>query len=448
MIRHIFRSAALLVLASVGVWAQSDSPSPPPPAGPTPFGSGEQPGIRYAGKSFPHNVLFLSLAQETAYDDNVLNNNAQRRADESFSLGARIGFQHERKQSSLALDYQPDLLLYREVPGYNVMNQGLQVDAKYQLHPRFGLRLRDSLQYHTGIFSPRSGEDLMPGLGSPTSLNDTVFTPLARLFENNVRLDAGYQKSYRTSLTFFGGFLTRDFLGRTAAQQGLRDTQGVQAGTQYSYRLSRSDTLGVLYLLGNMHVGDASRALIHTGFASYARQFSPSMRLDVFGGPQYARLHDRFTLTLPFLTLTGQLYRTRWHAALGGTFTRQSENTVLQISAQRIVTDSGGLLVGAVSNSEVAVNVRRRLARSWHANWNLGVANSKVLDSGIWSGEIQSRNSGIALEHSLTENLTARLRYNFVHQRSAGSMALANALDRNRVSFGISWQLRAIALGR
>lgn len=466
MIRASFRIFLAVTLTACAAFAQAQpggQASPPggqasqpggqansSPAGPAPYGSGEKSAPRYSGNTTPRNALFFSVAEETAYDDNALSDNRNRQGDTTFGLAARLGFREERKGLTLALDYQPDALIYRENQHLNAFNQGLQMDAAWQPYERFKVRLRESLQYRRGLFSPGSGEDLMPALGAPTALNDSVVRPLARTFENNTRLDLAYQKSSRSAVTLFGGVVERDF--HEATGERLRGHQGVNSGVQYVYQLSRATTLGGTYLLQTLHFEPHSRSLVQSGFFSLARRFSPGTRLDVFGGPQYARLDDRFTVELDFLgspvQLSGRIFRTRWHAAAGGVFTRSSENTAFQITAQRIVSDGGGILIGAVSNATLGLNVRRRLARRWHASWSLELARSALVDSQAYKGTVATQSSGIWLERSLTETLTARLRYNFIHQRTTGQSPLFHEIDRNRVSFALAWQVRKIALGR
>lgn len=455
MIRQSFRVALYLVLAGCGLWAQSTQPTPEPAPPDSmqalrPFGSGEQPRRNYAGSSFPRNVLLFSLAQETAFDDNVLSNNLDRRSDVSFGFAGRMAFRQERKRLTFALDYHPDLLLYRETPG-NVLNHGLELDLNYQPAPRLALRLRNSLHYTTGVFHPRSSEEFMTALGAPARLNDTIFVPRHRTFEDNLRFDAVYQKSHRTSLTFFGGLQNRDFILEASSRERLQDTQGINAGVQYLHRLDRASTVGGLYLVQNLQFGDQSRALIHTAFFNYARRLSPGVTAEVFAGPQYMRSRERFQTELIFLgsraTLAGEIFRAQWHGALGGSVTMRSSETVFQISARRMVTDGGGLLISAVSNVLVEVSARRRLARGWHATWNLNVAHSRAMSSFLPDTTLESQSVGLALERSLTEDLTARLGYNFQRQRG-GPVLLQDEIDRNRLTLGFFYQLGKIALGR
>lgn len=444
-------AACALVLAGAA-WAQTQpAPERQPAPGPSPYGNGEQLLLRYSDDAAPRNTLLFSLRQNTAYDDNVLNNNALRVADVAFELGAHFGFQQQRKKFSFALDYSPGAVMYREQSSQNALNHGLQFDAQYELHPRFTLRLRESAAYRTGILFPAAGEDFASRLGPPAVSNSSLYTPLTRQFETTSRADLIYQKSYRTSFSVFSGYNLRDFRRGAATQAPLADQQGVSGGFQYSYRVRRSTTLAGVYVFQNLHIGD-SRARIHGMYASAARVLSPRLRVDVWGGPQYAQLRDHFTLDVMLfgmpLQLVGDSRRERWNAAGGGSLAVSSERTALLLRGERTVTDGGGLLASAAVNESFSVSLRQRIQRQWHGAWNLSLARTSLIDSPVGNGSIRLFNSGVSLERSLTEQITARATYNFVQQVSRGNVPFAAGIDRNRVSLGLAWQVAKHGFGR
>ena len=414
--------ALLLLLACLGARAQSPTPASGSAQGPSPYGNGEAPRLDYAGRSSPRNVVSLEVAGETAYDNNVLNDNARRLSDGAFAFSGRLAFQQERQHLRFALDYQPDVLLYRETRGRNALDHGLKLDMQYTFNPRFALRVRESLHYRTGVFYPRSSHSFLPELSSPTRLNDAIFTPLTRSFQNNLRLDAVYRRTRRTSFNLFGGLLNRNFLGEVTEQPGLRDHHEVNAGLQHLYRLSRDSTLGTLYLFQDMRFGEESYSKVHSVLFSFARQLSPGTTVHIFGGPQYTRSQNRFTSELDLFGLrflvSGQILRSGWHPALGGAVVQRLNKTVFQISARRTVTDSGGLLIGAVNHILMETSVRRRMGRNWHAFANLtaGHASAVLFDD----SDIRTQTAGFGLERSLSETLTTRVGYNLIHQRSGG----------------------------
>jgi hypothetical protein len=169
--------------------------------------------------------------------------------------------------------------------------------------------------------------------------------------------------------------------------------------------------------------------------------------LSVFGGPQYSRLHEVLTLPLgPFtLRIPVSLGTSNW--ALGGTVTKQLDKTAFQLTAQHQVSDGGGLL-GAVVSSSVGTSVKRRLPGHWDATWSAGYANNNSLDTTHSHGAYQSLTSGVGLARSMTEKLTVRVGYDFLHQRGTGQSQSFGDFDRDLWSVQFSYRFHEIALGR
>lgn len=446
MIRQCLRAVILMTLAPAGLWAQAGGTAAGSSEGPAPSGNGDAAPLQNTGDSIRRNVLLLSMASETAYDDNVFSTSQPRRGDLSFHLSPRMVLREERKHLTLALDYQPDLLLYRETRGFNAFSHGLQLDARLRFTSRFNLRLTDSFSYRVGIFQPRPSEEVAPQLGPSASLNPTVFTPLGRQRENNMRLDMVYQKSARTSLDWFAGFQDLHF-GRVATASSLQDTQGVKAGLEYLYRLDRHNTLGALYLFQKLTSQQGQRAIVHTALLSFARQLSPNVTLSVFGGPEYTSLQDNLILDPLFFRTAFPIARTRTHWALGGAFTKRSKDTESQISADRRASEGGGLL-GPVISSSINLNVRRRLVGHWNATWSFIYADNSALGAAQSRSHVRSGAASVSLGRQLTKNLTTQLGYTYIVQHSADPTLLFARFNRNRVSFGVFYRYHEVPLGR
>ncbi len=444
------KSSQILLWLALACFAQAQNGGAPggPKPGPSPYGSGEKPRLDYTGHSSPQNILSFGLTGETAYDDNVRSDNRVRFGDAVFSLAGRLGFRQERKRLTFASHYEPGVQIYRDTPGLNVLNHGAGVDLNYQFTPRFALRARDSFSLMTGIFHPRTDDKLVPEMESPAHLNSSVITPLARTLENNARVDAVYQFTRRSSLDAFGGLLRREFLNVPANEVVLRNHYEANGGLQHLYRLDANTTIGTLYLLQGLHFA-TSHSTVHSGFFSLARRLATGTTLSIYGGPQYSRSSNRFTSEVDLFGLRGLLtlrsFHAGWHGAVGGSLVRESDRTAVQISARRTVTDGGGLLASVVTNTLLDVTVRQRIGRAWHASWNANASQSSAV---LFDSEIRGSSMGLALERGLTEALSARLAYNFLHQRSHGPVPLLTDIDRNRVSFGLSYRVGAIALGR
>jgi len=416
-------------------------------SGPQTYGDGEKVGLNYAGTSPPRNILALGLNVGSTYDDNILGNNQQPVGDAAFQFGPSLNVHREGRRLNLALSYQPHFRIYRRASELNVVDQTLGFDAAYRASSRLSFRARTSAFYTTGIFEPIRNEEFLPGLGSPSSLNDTLFTPSARQLTWSSRIDASYQASKRDSIDVFAGQSKLDIREQFSNARSLQNTEQKDAGLDYQHRLSPHTTLGINYQYKDIRFGSDSRDLVHSAFFSYAQQVSPSLMLSVFGGPQFSHLNEVVAFLLgPFsFRLPVSLATSNW--ALGGTLTKQLDKTAFQLTAQHQVSDGGGLL-GAVVNSSVGTSIRRRLPGRWDAIWNAGYANNSRLDSTSTRGSYQSLTAGVGLERSLTEKLSVRGGYDFLHQRGDGQSLLLGSYDRDLLSVQFSYRFHQIALGR
>jgi opacity protein-like surface antigen len=383
----------------------------------------------------------------STYDDNILAKNQQRVGDAAFQFGPSLNVRREGQRLNLALSYQPHFRIYRRASELNLVDQTLGFDAAYRASSRLSFRGRTSAFYTTGIFQPNRNEEFLPGLGSPSSLNDTVFTPTARQLTWSSRIDAAYQASTRDSVDVFAGQSKLDFKQQFSNAGSLQNTEQKDAGLVYQHRLSPHTTLGINYQYEDIRFGSDSRALVHSAFFSYAQQVSPNLTLSVFGGPQFSHLHDVIGLALGPFTFRIPVFLATSNWALGGTLTKQLDKTAFQLTAQHQVSDGGGLL-GAVVSSSVATSLRRRLPWRWDAIWSAGYADNRGLDTTASRGAYQSLTAGVGLARSLTEKLSVRVGYDFLHQRGTGQSQLFGDFDRDLWSVQFSYRFHEIALGR
>jgi len=420
---------------------------PGSPSGPQTYGNGEKAGLNYAGTPSPHNILVLGLNMGSQYNDNVFGNNQQRVGDVDFLIAPSLGLRREGSRLSLALNYQPSFQIYRNASELNALYQTLGFDASYRVSSHFSLRARTSASYTNGIFQPTQNEEFLPGLGSPTSMNQTVYTPTEKQLAISSRIDANYQASPRDSVGLYVGGSVLDFEQQVSSAGNLQNTQETDAGLLYQHRLSLHTTLGANYLFQDILFGPDSRTVVHSVFLSYAQQFSPSVTISVFGGPQYSRVNELASLSLSPFTVQAPVSLAQWNWALGGTLTKRLDGTAFQLTAQRQVSNGGGL-IGAVVSTSVGVSARRRLPGRWDAIWSGNYANNSSLGSGASEGSYQSVTAGFGLERSLSERLNVSLGYNFVHQRGYGLAPLLGDFDSDLFSIQFSYKFRQIALGR
>jgi hypothetical protein len=420
---------------------------PDSPLGPQTYGTGEKPGLNYAGTPSPHNVLLIGFSTGSNYDDNVFGNNQQRVGDVDFSIAPSFSLRREGSRISLGLSYQPRFQIYRNEPELNALYQTLGFDASYRVSSRFSLRARTNASYTNGIFQPSQNEEFLPGLGSPTSLNQTLYTPTERQFAISSRIDANYQAGLRDSLGLYVGESTLDFGQQVSSAGNLQNTQENDAGLLYQHRLSLHTTLGANYQFQDISFGPDSRSLVNSFFFSYAQQFSPTVTMSIFGGPQHSHTNEIVPVAFGPLTFQVPVLLAGWNWAMGGTLTKRVERTAFSLTAQHQVSNGGGLL-GAVISTSVGVSVRRKLPGRWDAVWSGGYANNSSLGSGGPAGSYSSGTAGFGLQRPLSERVSLRLGYDYLSQRASGQASSFGDLNRNLFSIQFSYRFRQIALGQ
>jgi hypothetical protein len=420
---------------------------PGSPSGPQTYGNGEKAGLNYAGTTSPRNILLLGLNLGSQYNDNIYGNNQQRVGDVDFLIGPSLSLHREGSRLSLGLSYQPNFLIYRNASELNTLYQTLGFDAGYRMSSRFSLRARTSVFYTNGILQPSQNEEFLPGLGSPTSLNQTVYTPTERQLAISSRIDVNYQASLHDSVGLYVGESTLDFKQQVSSAGNLQNTQENDAGLLYQHRLSPHTTLGANYQFQDILFGPNSRTLVHSAFFSYAQQFSPSVTISVFGGPQYSRTNEIVPLPLGPITLQVPVLMAGWNWAMGGTLTKRLDRTAFLLSAQHQISNGGGL-IGAVISTSIGASVRRQLPGRWDAVWSGNYAKNSSLGSGASAGSYSSVTAGFGLERSLSDRVSLRLGYDYLSQHGSGQVPLLGDLSRDLVSIQFSYRFHQIALGQ
>ena len=427
--------------------SNADEPRTESASGPPSYWDAQNAGPSYAGTLSARNLLLLGLKMGSSYDDNIFRNNQSTVGDVDFLFGPSLSLRREGSRFSLALNYQPQFRIYRKVSEQNAVDQTLGFDLTYRASPRASFRARGSAFYMTGIFQPSQDEGFFPGLSSPSSLNETLFTPTARQLRWSSRIDATYQASVRDSVDLFLASSRLDYRQQILNDENLQNTEQNEAGLLCEHRLSPHTTVGIEYLYEDIRFGPDSRTLVQSAFFSYAQHVSPSLTLSVFGGPQFSRLAEVVILPVGTFTLRIPDVQTGWNWAVGGTLTKQLPKTAFQLTAQHEVSNGAGLL-GAVVSSSARASVRRRLPGRWDTIWSAGYADNTSLGSAASRRAFQGLTAGAGLERSFTEKLSFGLKYNFVRQRGAQQSRLFGNLDHDIWSVRFSYWFHAMALGR
>jgi hypothetical protein len=431
-----------VMLLPVGLEAQTAAPAP---AQPSVYGSGVQTPLQYAGEAAQSNQLALSMGVSTFYNDNVYQINSQRLGDEAVSFDSHLTLSRQTENLTISFDYLPYFLLYRQIDQYDRLNHTADLNLTYRLSSRFIVGLYDTFSYENGVFQSLTGQQIMSGLGSPTALNQTILPYTIRTLSNSSGLDLTYVKSHRTSLTLTGGYNQRKFGSQVAAGQPLYNSRGLSGGLQFQYGVTDHTSFGLLLLhqdatyQGGEVFGSNLRFQNESAFVSVGSRLFRTVEVTLFGGPQYVRTIGQSSV--------GNSVAGQFHGSGGGSITKEVRNTALDLSLQRSVSDSGGVYTSVI-NTNATFGIRRRLVGRWEANCYGGAARADNSLFQLGNERTDALTGGIDFSRRLSRGSVFHISYDTTHQLTKGTLPISATFDRNQVTIGIDYRLKAIPLGR
>ncbi|HXN24892.1 MAG TPA: hypothetical protein VOA41_19330 [Candidatus Dormibacteraeota bacterium] len=406
---------------------------------------------RYAGETSLLNGVDLELHSAVTSDNNVFGLNTHKQGDVLFQEGASFSLLTRRQAWDLWLQYRPDYVFYKSASSINQFTHGFDFDTDYRVTRHVTVRLKDSLAYESGVMLPRLNADFALPVGLPATLNTTIFTPTARAFSNQAGFDTTIQFSRRSSfdLTTAYAFRRLSHLGPTVAN--FFNTRGVSGGFGFQYRANERLTIGPRFLYQDYRFGSVARDQTQSVFLNVLWDMGPSLSISAFGGPQYSNANGQFLRRStdptqpPYVFVPGG--HKGWNMAGGASVSLRAEKTLLRFSAQRIVSDGGGLLT-AVTNTSEAVELRRRLTRYWDIVLTGSNARSLSLPGAFGRGQVDAQSFGVALERPIKENLSVHGEFNFLRQRTNQIVPFEANMNRNRVMIGLFYRIGTYKLGQ
>lgn len=436
----------LIILLPVSSAAQTVTATAPVMPQVPLFNFANQMPLQFAGEAGPGNLASLSFGVSTLYDDNILSENAARLSDEALSFNSDLAVSGRTERLMVKFDYTPFFLLYRQYDQYDRLNHAANFNLTYRLSPHFILGLHDTFSYATGAYPAITEQQILSGPVSPTALNQTIFPYTTRTLSNMPGLDLTFLKSGRTSFSLSGTYNQRRFGSQGGTGVSLYNTAGFSTGLQYQYRVTAHTSFDLAlihedstYRGQNGLFGPVQRFQVESAFVSLASRLGPTLNVAVYGGPQYIRSIGP--------SVTGLKAPDQVQGAGGGSITKQVRNTAFNLSLQRSVSDGGGLYTSVI-NTNAIFGVRRRLTGRWEANLHGGAGRSDASLFALSNSRSDTAILGIDLTRPLREGDVFHVSYDSMHQLSKGSLAVAPDFDRNQVTVGIDFRVKAVPLAR
>jgi hypothetical protein len=433
---------ALVVLFPLGLAAQTTSSASDQGSG---YGTGVQSPLQFAGENAPENLVDLSFGASAFYDDNVLGSNIDRVSDEALSLNSRLDIARQTEHLSLNFGYTPFFQLYRQFSQYDQLNQTANLNLAARLSPRFVLGLYDGFGYLYGGYPTLTEQPILTGSAPPTALNLLILPYTVRTLSNTTGVNLTFEKSRRTSVTLSGGYNLDRFGNQGGVGGALYNSKGASGGIALNYRTTEHTRFG-FHLL---HQDDTyrgggvfryqQRTQIESGLFSVKSQLSPTLTVTLNGGPQYVH-------TLGHSSgqpgLAGGFY-----GAGGGSVTEEVRNTALTFSVQRNVSDGGGLYTSVISTS-ANLGVRRRLVGRWEADLHGGAERGTTQFSQVGNEKTDVVIGGLDFRRPILNGSILHISYATMHELNKGTFQVFQGFDRNQVSIGVDFRVKAFSLGQ
>lgn len=405
------------------------------------FAPGAQSPLQFAGEGAALNQVSLSIGVSSLFDNNVLDNNADRISDEALALTSHFDATRQSEHLTISFDYVPFFTVYRQLQAYDRLNQSANLRIGYLLTPRVRLDAFDSFSYQNGIYPGLTGETILSGSPSPVALNSLIYAPTLRTLLNSPGLSLTFEKSRRTSLTLSGGYSQRKFGSAGVVGQPLYNSTGFDGSFQFQYKATEHTTLGFSLLhedstyQGGQIFGALERSQVESVFFSAGSRLTPSVTVSVYGGPQYIHFLGSSSGLVNSLEGSG-----------GGSITKEVRKTALNLSLQRMVTDGGGFYTSVMSTN-ATLGVRRRLGGKWEVDLHAG--GSQIDTALLLTNEkTDAMIGGIDLTHPLRGGSSLHFAYDSIHELSEGSLPVLANFDRNEVTIGFDFTLKTIPLGQ
>src|ERR1051326_3712120 len=401
----------------------------------------EIPPLTTSSEELYTNVLDLSLQVSALFDDNALSNNLNKHSDTGYDVQPTIEFKQELEQLQWNFFYSPGFSANQHFSQRRYFSQIAGTSLTYLLRPHLQLDVHGRANVKTNPFDQLDHSFSSPHSGLLDQTNTTVILPRYKQIGEEGGLGLTWLTSAFTTISLSGNFSElryRDIPGVNIQQLKKLNTRIVNGRATVAHRVSAKHTLGVLYDYQDLSFPLAhARTVVHSiqGYDEFS--ITPSMKLTVFGGPEYSRVHDQVELSFFFFTFTIPSFTTQWSSAGGAQYDWQGAHSAFRGSFVRKVSDGGGL-IGVVRLYDGRVDFRQRLTRRWTAVLDGDYATNNSLGP-VSSSSLHSYAGSLGIERRISRDLSANLTYSRLHQNISGTLTGFRVDDDDRVMLSLQY---------
>src|SRR5215472_1403638 len=292
----------------------------------------------------------------------------------------------------------------------------------------------------SGISVPGVGGSLgtgFPGLQAGYSPNQSLFSTNGTRITNSPVAQAEYALTPRASLTAVASYGILSF-----EQPRATDTYDTVFSLGYNYRLSRADTLGLLYRFTGYRYGGNPQALNdHSANLAYGRKITGRLALQFFGGPEVRTYRQSILGSTDKVSFSG-----------GGLLTYAFARSNLSLSYSRGFSGGSGILIGSVLDS-VDARWSYQLTRVWQASAMARYSsNGTVAGTPVSTGSrnINSLSTSGGISRPVGRDANFSLNYTFDYQNLSQPLCplggCAQSYSQHLVWTGFQWHTRPFVI--
>jgi hypothetical protein len=105
------------------------------------------------------------------------------------------------------------------------------------------------------------------------------------------------------------------------------------------------------------------------------------------------------------------------------------------------------VLTGVIKTQEDS-QLRWLVSEHWEVRLTAENSNTTAISPGFSSGNVHGQRVGFAMVHRFTPRLSANFGYDYTRQRVGGTLPFYYNMDRNIVSFSLTYRVADFLLGR
>jgi hypothetical protein len=350
-----------------------------------------------------------SLTVEEEYDDNILLNNDDRRWDfiTRFTPGLSLEIERPLYRLTASYDFTADIYARNPARNHAFDRHRFLLDSLYRVDPQLTLTLTDTFSFNTNT-------NLIGAEG--------VATGRDRAWSNSLAGGAAWQATPRTALRGSASWTIQRF-----QRQDLHDSDVYRAEAAVERTLTPRLTGSLGYEIAYFDIQDEVTVTAHTPRLGVIYRFTETVTGSLSAGPS-VEVPERGDIHITPAVTASLRQRTAWGTAgvdytqavgtaggLGGTTVNQSAGLFVQLT-----TLTRGLVVEAGPRYTIVESHDDRI-------------------------DVQSFSLPVTAIYRLAPWVAVVASYTFFRQRSdsrltsPAGIALANDVDQNRVSVGLTF---------